>query len=1381
MANFNWRITSGDFGLAADWINTSTNTNPATTPPGSADTVNFNTTGGTITGTGLVDTLNINQGASAAWLLNGQITTGWAFINAATTIGPTGKVTLLGKNPGTFFPSGGQINVPVTLNGGVLDSSGAQFAIGPGYGLVHDGSASFSIINGGKATALGATIGQGSGGALSVSGAGSTWSSIVNATLDTATLHSGYLTVGQQATANSVTTAGTGTLTVSNGGMVNAAGGFTLGLDAGSTGTATVSSGGSITVSGRSANVGNGAGSTGTLTINAGSSFSSTVAGQLANYEFNIGVSGASGSTTAATGMVTVQGAGALLDIGANGGSVGLSGTGTLNVLAGAVAKFSTIDNVNGTASLAIGREGTGTVLVSGTGSTLSLGGGMYAGRGLGSAGTVTVTAGGTLTQAALAVNEVTDGNSFGNSGTSTGSLIYGGTGTLNVTAGGKATFASQISFGLSGSTGVGLVSDAGSVLTLQSGLTIGSGTVVTGGTGTLTVQSGGVVQMTAAADATRNYLVVGGAVGTTGAVTVTGSGSLLDVGLNAASIGNTGTGSLTVSAGATARSATADGYSLSALSVGNVAGSVGAVTVTGAGSSYVVAGNVYVGRGGSGALVVDQGGSFGGGKIASGDGLGAHAAFGISIGDGTPLINIETGVPNTTFNFGGSGSATVKNGSTLTSLGAIRVGRRGTTGTLLVDTGSTVQAASTIYAGSDTDRTGGNGAIIVKGGSTLKSTGPHTLATASVQLGADTGTTGAMTISDSGSTLDAGGDRITIAGGGTGTLTIGIGGTARAGASYADTEAALAVGAGIGGQGSVAVSGGKLLASGLAVLGGNNTGSGLIAGGVGTLNVTTGGLFRAANLASFSGSALSVDGSSIAVIGSSAGTAGVLTIDSGATLSGAGQINAAVFDNGTVTARGGTLSINAVVGGGTGTLGASGGTLDVSTSANQAFVFSGNSATIRLRTVTGNSVVSSFAAGDLLDFAGSSATLAGNVLTVGSATYTFTGIAPATVLTLKADGAGGTEVLGTDPLFDASYYLAQNQDVAAAGIDPYQHYLGSGWKEGRNPSALFNTNYYLSHNADVAAAGVNPLLQFAGSGWKEGRDPSALFSVRDYLAANPDIKAAGLDALLHYVSSGRAEGRAAFAAPAGGYDPGVDAAYYYSHNPDVRGAGIDAGAHYNASGWKEGRNPSGYFDTNYYLAQNPDVKAAGVDPLAHFEASGWKEGRQPSLVFDDARYLAAYPDIKAAGLDPLLHYVAGGQAEGRLSFLTGSTLAADPLVNAAYYDQQLGATLIPAGAAGAQQAAWSYDAGGWQKGLNPDAYFNTGYYLSHNPDVAAAHVDPLLHYEASGWKEGRDPSAQFSTNKYLAAYSDVKAAGVDPLLHFVASGQAEGRTAFAV
>jgi len=251
------------------------------------------------------------------------------------------------------------------------------------------------------------------------------------------------------------------------------------------------------------------------------------------------------------------------------------------------------------------------------------------------------------------------------------------------------------------------------------------------------------------------------------------------------------------------------------------------------------------------------------------------------------------------------------------------------------------------------------------------------------------------------------------------------------------------------------------------------------------------------------------------------------------------------------------------------------------------------------------------------------------------------------------------------------------------------------------------------------------------------------------------------------------------YAAPTAASDPLVDYGYYYTTSPDVKAAGFDASAHYASNGRLEGRNPNAFFDTNYYLTQNPDVKAAGVNPLQHFETYGWKEGRQPSLLFSDAKYLAANPDVQAAGINPLVHYLEHGMSEGRMAFLTGPSAPADVLVNAAYYDKQLGATVLPTGIAAEQQAAAAYDQGGWTKGLNPNAFFNTNYYLAHNADVAAAHIDPLQHYETFGWKEHRDPSAVFSTDKYLAAYSDVKAAGIDPLVHFIQFGQAEGRTAF--
>ena len=74
----------------------------------------------------------------------------------------------------------------------------------------------------------------------------------------------------------------------------------------------------------------------------------------------------------------------------------------------------------------------------------------------------------------------------------------------------------------------------------------------------------------------------------------------------------------------------------------------------------------------------------------------------------------------------------------------------------------------------------------------------------------------------------------------------------------------------------------------------------------------------------------------------------------------------------------------------------------------------------------------------------------------------------------------------------------------------------------------------------------------------------------------------------------------------------------------------------------------------------------------------------------------------------------------------------------------------------------------GWQEGRDPNAWFDTSGYLAVNKDVAAAGVNPLDHYHNSGWHEGRDPSANFDTTLYLINNPDVAAAGIDPLAHYL-------------
>jgi hypothetical protein len=193
---------------------------------------------------------------------------------------------------------------------------------------------------------------------------------------------------------------------------------------------------------------------------------------------------------------------------------------------------------------------------------------------------------------------------------------------------------------------------------------------------------------------------------------------------------------------------------------------------------------------------------------------------------------------------------------------------------------------------------------------------------------------------------------------------------------------------------------------------------------------------------------------------------------------------------------------------------------------------------------------------------------------------------------------------------FSASGYLAANLDVAAAGIDPYQHYAEFGWREGRDASHLFDTERYLVHNTDVKEANLNPLEHFMLYGAEEQRPI--------YLAVGDNIT------------------------------EGFDAEYYRLTNRDVSEAGVDALQHFLTDGWREGRDPSAYFDTSAYLSVYTDVAVAGVNPLEHYWRDGWKEGRDPSQNFDTQNYLAANGDVAEAGINPLEHFLSWGALETR-------------------------------------------------------------------------------------------------------------------------------------
>jgi uncharacterized protein YkwD len=274
--------------------------------------------------------------------------------------------------------------------------------------------------------------------------------------------------------------------------------------------------------------------------------------------------------------------------------------------------------------------------------------------------------------------------------------------------------------------------------------------------------------------------------------------------------------------------------------------------------------------------------------------------------------------------------------------------------------------------------------------------------------------------------------------------------------------------------------------------------------------------------------------------------------------------------------------------------------------------------------------------------------------------------------------------------------------------------------------SSVFDAEYYYNNNPDVAAAIGNDaealLNHFINYGMSEGRDSSSSFNLEAYRYYNGDVAAAF----------------------------GSDNKQYYLH--------------YMNYGQYEGRRTTGLivggldysyvFDKDYYYNNNPDVAAAlGSSEkalLQHFIDYGMREGRQASAGFDVNAYRSNNADVAAAFGDNLqsyyIHYMQYGKNENRIC------TASETFYNGTDY-----------------------------------AYvYNKEYYLSHNPDVAAAFsgdtAATLAHFVNYGMKEGRQACEDFNVNAYRDRYEDLQNAFGGDLqsyyLHYISYGKAEGRNA---
>ncbi len=74
----------------------------------------------------------------------------------------------------------------------------------------------------------------------------------------------------------------------------------------------------------------------------------------------------------------------------------------------------------------------------------------------------------------------------------------------------------------------------------------------------------------------------------------------------------------------------------------------------------------------------------------------------------------------------------------------------------------------------------------------------------------------------------------------------------------------------------------------------------------------------------------------------------------------------------------------------------------------------------------------------------------------------------------------------------DAVWYRGFHPDIAAAGVDPADHYLTLGWQEGRWPNPAFDPGFYKAQVPTAPAA--DPLLHYLEQGEAAGKRPVAWF-----------------------------------------------------------------------------------------------------------------------------------------------------------------------------------------------------------------------------------------------------------------------------------------------
>ncbi|MFC0246145.1 CDP-glycerol glycerophosphotransferase family protein [Falsochrobactrum ovis] len=220
-----------------------------------------------------------------------------------------------------------------------------------------------------------------------------------------------------------------------------------------------------------------------------------------------------------------------------------------------------------------------------------------------------------------------------------------------------------------------------------------------------------------------------------------------------------------------------------------------------------------------------------------------------------------------------------------------------------------------------------------------------------------------------------------------------------------------------------------------------------------------------------------------------------------------------------------------------------------------------------------------------------------------------------------------------------------------------------------------------------------------------------------------------------------------------------IDREFYKRINTDVCEAGVDPFVHYILHGYAEGRDPAPWFSTKGYIKQNPDVANSKLNPFYHYLKYGRREGRRvlPSNALassNKSKYRDFFPSAVTDHVGALKQYLLSQHMSGRADVNENIFNTLDDLV-------AKGIEVLPIGDISLELH---------MAAIYP--YFDKDFYLRHNPDVAAAGINPLVHYCKHGWSELRRPNPEFDSWWYCLQYLNVKADTIDPLLHYVLVGK---------